>query len=391
MEAFYKTHTYLVEHVQSPVRRQLMDEIDWNHRLIGIKGSRGVGKTTFLLQYAKENFGIDPRCLYINFNNFYFTQHTLVEFAGEFCNQGGKTLLIDQTFKYENWSKELRECYDLYPQLHIVFSGSSVMRLIEENTDIQDIVVSYNLRGFSFREFLNLETAGSLKSYTLDEIIQNHVQIAKNICKTVNPLDYIAPYMNHGFYPFYLENRNFSENLLKTMNMMLEVDILLIKQIELKYLSKIRKLLYILMQNAPAGPNVSQLSTEIETSRATIMNYIKYLQDARLINLLYSERESFPKKPKQIYVQNTNLLHVLVPEKIDKEAERKTFFYNALHAKHKVNLSKYQNDFCIDGKLHFKCENSKLHKYSHKTFYAVDEIEIGTKNEIPLWLFGFLY
>jgi len=230
MEAFYKTHTYLVEHVQSPVRRQLMDEIDWNHRLIGIKGSRGVGKTTFLLQYAKENFGIDHRCLYINFNNFYFTQHTLVEFASEFCDRGGKTLLIDQTFKYENWSKELRACYDLFPQLHIVFSGSSVMRLIEENTDIQDIVVSYNLRGFSFREFLNLETANTLKSYTLDEIIQNHVQIAKNIAKTVKPLDYIASYLNHGFYPFYLENRNFSENLLKTMNMMLEVDILLNKK-----------------------------------------------------------------------------------------------------------------------------------------------------------------
>jgi len=391
MEAFYKTHTYLVEHVQSPVRRQLMDEIDWTHRLIGIKGSRGVGKTTFLLQYAKENFGTDRSCLYINFNNFYFTQHTLVEFVAGFCNQGGKTLLIDQTFKYENWSKELRECYDRFPQLHIVFSGSSVMRLIEENTDIQDIVVSYNLRGFSFREFINLETANALKSYTLDEIIQNHVQIAKNICKTVNPLDYIVPYMNHGFYPFYLENRNFSENLLKTMNMMLEVDILLIKQIELKYLSKIRKLLYILMHNAPAGPNVSQLSTEIETSRATIMNYIKYLQDARLINLLYSEGESFPKKPKQIYVQNTNLFHVLIPDKIDKDAERKTFFYNALHAKHKVNISKYQNDFCIDGKLHFKCENSKQHKYSNKTFYAVDDIEIGSKNEIPLWLFGFLY
>ncbi|MDO9154946.1 MAG: AAA family ATPase [Paludibacter sp.] len=391
MEAFYNIHTYLVEHVQSPVRRQLMDEIDWTHRLIGIKGCRGVGKTTFLLQYAKENFGTDTSCLYINFNNFYFTQHTLVEFAEEFCKRGGKTLLIDQTFKYENWSKELRECYDRFPQLHIVFSGSSVMRLIEDNTDINEIVVSYNLRGFSFREFLNLQTGETFTSFTLDEIIQNHVNIAKNICKTVNPIDFFSDYLHHGFYPFFLENRNFSENLLKTMNMMLEVDILLIKKIELKYLSKIRKLLYILMNNAPAGPNVSQLSVEIETSRATIMNYIKYLQDARLINLLYSEGESFPKKPKQIYVQNTNLIHVLSPENIDKEAERKTFFYNTLHAKHKVNISKYQNDFCIDGKLHFKCDLSKQNKHSNKMYYAVDNIEIGNKNEIPLWLFGFLY
>ena len=133
MEAFYKTHKYLVDHVQSPVRRMLMDEIDWTHRLIAIKGSRGVGKTTFILQYAKEHFGTDRSCLYVNFNNFYFTENTLVEFAEKFCAQGGKTLLLDQTFKYENWSKELRECYDRFPELHIVFSGSSVDTGVHED------------------------------------------------------------------------------------------------------------------------------------------------------------------------------------------------------------------------------------------------------------------
>jgi len=285
-----------------------MDEIDWTHRLIGIKGSRGVGKTTFLLQYAKDHFGTDRRCLYINFNNFYFTAHTLVEFAEEFCNQGGRTLLIDQTFKYENWSKELRECYDRFPELHIVFSGSSVMRLIEDNDDLQDVVLSCNLRGFSFREFLNLQAGTSFPSYSLDEIMHQHVQIAQNICQQVHPLDYFQSYLHHGYYPFFLEQRNFSENLLKTMNMMIEVDILLIKQIELKYLSKIRKLLYLVITSAPSALNVSQLSKEIEASRATIMNYIKYLKDARLLNLLYSEGDEFPKKPNQVYLHNTNLI-----------------------------------------------------------------------------------
>ena len=392
MEAFYKTHTYLVEHVKSPVKRLLMDEIDWSHRLIGIKGSRGVGKTTFLLQYAKDHFGTDRSCLYINFNSFYFTKHTLVEFVEEFYAQGGKTLLLDQTFKYENWSKELRECYDRFPELHIVFSGSSVMRLIEDNIDIQDIVISYNLRGFSFREFLNLQSGKTLPSYSLGEIIQNHVQIAQNICKQVHPLDYFQPYLHHGYYPFFLEERNFSENLLKTMNMMLEVDILLIKQIELKYLSKIRKLLYLLMCSSPGAPNVSQLSKEIETSRATIMNYIKYLKDARLLNTLYTEGDEYPKKPNQVYVHNTNLMYAVNPENINKDAERKTFFYNALHALHKVNMCKYQLDFCIDQHYHFRCENKPENgKHYSKAMYAVDEIEIGNKNIIPLWLFGFLY
>ncbi|HLP04091.1 MAG TPA: AAA family ATPase, partial [Paludibacter sp.] len=353
MEAFYKTHKYLVEHVQSPVRRILMDEIDWSHRLIGVKGSRGVGKTTFLLQYAKDQFGTDRSCLYVNFNNFYFTKHTLVEFAGEFCAQGGRTLLLDQIFKYENWSKELRECYERYTGLHIVFSGSSVMRLIEDNQDLQDVVALYNLRGFSFREFLNLQSGAAFPTYSLEEILQNHVAIADGICRQLNPLDYFQAYLHHGYYPFFLENRNFSENLLKTINMMLEVDILLIKQIELKYLAKIRKLLYLLMCASPGAPNVSQLSKEIETSRATIMNYIKYLKDARLLNTLYCEGGEYPKKPNQVYVHNTNLLHAFNQEQIDKNAERKTFFYNALRARHKVNLGKYQLDFCIDQQYHF--------------------------------------
>jgi uncharacterized protein len=392
MEAFYKTHKYLVEHVQSPVRRLLMDEIDWTHRLIGIKGSRGVGKTTFLLQYAKEQFGTDRSCLYVNFNNFYFTKHTLVEFAAEFCAQGGKTLLIDQTFKYENWSKELRECYFRFPDLHIVFSGSSVMRLIEDNQDLQDIVASYNLRGFSFREFLNLQAGTTIPPYNLEEIIQNHVQIAQNICQQVKPLDYFQDYLHHGFYPFFLENRNFSENLIKTMNMMLEVDILLIKQMELKYLSKIRKLLYLIMNTAPDAPNVSQLSKEIETSRATIMNYIKYLKDARLLNTLYAEGDEYPKKPNQVYMYNTNLMYAASLGNVDKVAERKTFFYNALHSRHKVNMCKYHMDFCIDQQYHFKCESRpETGKHYSKAIYAVDDIEVGNKNEIPLWLFGFLY
>ena len=392
MEAFYKTHTYLVEHVQSPVRRMLMDEIDWTHRLIGIKGSRGVGKTTFLLQYAKEHFGTDRSCLYVNFNNLYFTEHTLVEFAASFCAQGGTTLLLDQTFKYENWSKELRECYDTFPGLHIVFSGSSVMRLIEQNTDLQDVVASYNLRGFSFREFLNLQAGTAFTSYSLEDIITRHEEIAKAICSVVHPLDYFQDYLHHGYYPFFLEDRNFSETLIKTMNMMLEVDILLIKQIELKYLSKIRRLLFLIMNNAPAAPNVSQLSTEIGVSRATVMNYIKYLKDALLLNMLYADGDEYPKKPNLVYVHNTNLMYTINSGNVDKQAEQRTFFYNALHACHKVNVCKYHLDFCIDQQYHFKCENKpETGKHYSKVIYAADNIETGIKNVIPLWLFGFLY
>ena len=152
LDTFFQTHKYLVEHVNVPIRRGLMDEINWNDRLIAIKGSRGVGKTTFLLQYAKERFGQSRDCLYVNFNNLYFSDNSFLGFVDEFARAGGKTLLLDQTFKYPNWSAELRECYFKYPQLHIVFSASPVMRLTDENPDLKDIVKMYNLRGLSFRE-----------------------------------------------------------------------------------------------------------------------------------------------------------------------------------------------------------------------------------------------
>ncbi|MBO5960821.1 MAG: ATP-binding protein [Paludibacteraceae bacterium] len=391
MDSFIRTHRYLVEHVESPVRRQLMDEVDWSHRLIGIKGSRGVGKTTFLLQYAKERFGTSPQCLYINFNNFYFTQHTLVEFAGEFYRNGGRTLLIDQTFKYENWSKELRQCYDLYPELQIIFSGSSVMRLIDGNADLMDVVKSYNLRGFSFREYLNLQAGTLFPAYSLEDILKNHERIAADILQIVKPLWYFPDYLHHGFYPFFLENRNYSENLLKTMNMMLEVDILLIKQIELKYLSKIRKLLHILMNTTPCSLNVSQLSVEIETSRATIMNYIKYLQDARLLNLLYPKDGMFPKKPSRVFLHNTNLLYAVSVAKPDELSVMETYLYNMLHSRYKVyakrkgtTFSVNDHDFCV------YASDQRVKKNDH-VINAISGLEIGHKNNIPLWLFGFLY
>lgn len=297
-EAFFHTHSYLLEHTNAPVRRPLMDEIDWNDRLIGIKGTRGVGKTTFLLQYAKEKFGPnDRKCLYANMNNFYFQSKGIAEFAGDFVKNGGRVLLIDQVFKDPNWSKELRTCYDKYPELKIIFTGSSVMRLKEENPELNGIVKSYNLRGFSFREFINLKTGNNFQAYTLDEILQDHEHIIKTILPKASPTRYFQDYLHHGFYPFFLENRNFSENLLKTMNMMTEVDILLIKQIELKYLTKIKKLFYQLAVGGAKTPNISQLANDVETSRATVMNYIKYLADARLINIIYPKGQEFPKKP----------------------------------------------------------------------------------------------
>ena len=395
MEVFFRTHAYLVEHNQATVRRVLMDEIDWSDRLIGIKGTRGVGKTSFLLQYAKENYGPDDRkCLYVNMNNFYFQGRGLADFANDFVEQGGRVLLIDQVFKQPNWSRELRMCYDRFPQLKIIFTGSSVMRLKEENPEIGGIVKSYNLRGFSFREYVNLKTGQNFRPYTLDEIVNNHEHIVKKILPLCRPSEYFRDYLHHGFYPFFLEHSNFSENLLKTMNMMTEVDILLIKQIELKYLTKIKKLFYLLAVDGPQAPNISQLAQQIDTSRATVMNYIKYLADARLINMIYSPGQRFPKKPAKVMMHNPNLMYAIYPIEVDEQDVMETFFVNAMWKDHLVNQGTKIPYYLIDGKQKYRVCNARATgkvRYTGDTIYARYNTEVGRNNQIPLWLFGFLY
>ncbi|NPD91508.1 ATP-binding protein [Xylanibacter muris] len=395
MEAFFRTHSYLVEHTNAPVRRILMDEIDWNDRMIGIKGTRGVGKTTFLLQYAKENFNHDDRkCLYVNMNNFYFQARGIADFAGEFYHKGGKVLLIDQVFKQPNWSTDLRKCYDEYPGLKIVFTGSSVMRLKEENPELNGIVKSYNLRGFSFREFINLQTGNNFKPYSLDEILKDYNRIIKTVLPKVSPAKYFQEYLHHGFYPFYQENRNYSENLLKTMNMMTEVDILLIKQIELKYLTKIKKLFYQLAVEGPCAPNISNIANEIETSRATVMNYIKYLADARLINLIYPTGNDFPKKPTKVMLHNSNLIYAIYPIIVNTQDTMETFFVNSMWKDHTVNQSAKENFYTVDNNMKFKIIDSQAPgktRCSADTLFIEYNTEISKGGHIPLWLFGFLY
>ena len=391
MESFYRTHANLVEHTAAPVRRDLMDEIDWDAPLIGIKGTRGVGKTTFLLQYARERWGNDRSCLFVDMNNFYFAAHSIVDFAREFHRQGGRVLLIDQVFKRPGWAEELRQCREQLPDLRIVFAGSSVLRLKDPECPISDLVQSYNLRGFSFREYLNLRAGTHFAAIALDDILHDHESIARRILRQVRPLDYLQDYLHHGFYPFFLEKRDFSENLLKTMNMMVEVDILLIKQIELKYLSRIKKLLYLLAVDSQKAPNVSQLAGEIQTSRATVMNYIKYLADARLINMVYPGDDGFPKKPSRIMMHNPNLMYAVASAQVEEQDVLETFLVNSLWKDHTVSMGGRSASFVVDGRrpMRVTAEGSRV-KPSPDVTCAVHPLDAGRGNVVPLWLFGFL-
>ena len=411
LDAFFRIHDYLVAHSSMPIRRQLMDEIDWNDRLIAIKGGRGVGKTDFLLTRIKEiekawsempepeTVGrrkpkkslkdIRP-CLFVSMNDFYFTEHTLLDLAGAFAKTGGKYLFIDQLFKYQNWSRELKRCYSKYKELHIVFCATPVMPIDEDNNDLKDIVKTYNLRGFSFREYLNLQTGLRLRSYSLDELLLRHASISREICDRVHPLGYFQNYLKHGYYPSYLEEKSFESALLKVMNSQLEVDVLMIKQIDVACLHKLRKLLYILMRETPCALNVSNISDEIELSRATTMNYIKYLKDSRLINLLYPEGKNFPMKPTKVYMHNTNVALMNFTRNLDPMNLYETFFYNAIHGGHKVNATERTAMFIVDNKYYFDVKEKASSRDTIRPT-AIGDLEIGRGNQIPLWLLGFLY
>ncbi len=391
MEFFQNTHKSLLESTHFTLKRELAKSINWSDRLICIKGFRGVGKTTFLLDYLKQEFPGDNSVLYVNLNNFYFTKRSIISFADEFVKRGGKVLLLDQIQKYPNWSKELRQCYDQLPGLTVVFTSSPVLRIAENNIDLQGIAQVYHLEGLSFREYLNNATNSNFRVYKFEEILKDHVKIAGEIVAKVRPLAYFNDYLRHGYFPYFIGDPNFYTNrLLKHINLALEIDVPYINQIELKYLSKLRKLLHIIASESPFTPNVSKLATAVETSRATIMNYLRYLKNARLIQLLYANGgEDEMKKPDRVYMHNTNLLYAIAPDNTDKLNLQHTFFYNQVGYILQVN-STAKSDFLVDNQYHFILGGQNTDP-KRNTIVAADMLEIGIKNKIPLWLFGFLY
>ena len=392
MEYFFEAHKILVNASTDVIARELYHEIDWSQRLIGIKGFRGVGKTTFLLDVIRRQFGDSRECLYVNLTDFYFTKRRIFSFADEFYKRGGKVLVLDQLHKYPEWSAELRQCYDELPELKIVFSSSPVLRVIEGNDALKDIARIYHLEGLSFREFLNYKTDSHFPRIRFEEIITNHREIVPGIIQNVRPLAYFPEYLKSGYYPYFIKNQEFyGENLLRHINLALEIDVTYLNQIELKYLPKLRKLLQLIGGQMPFTPNVSKLSAEIETSRTTVLNYLRYLKNARIINLLVSNGTNGQlQKPDVVYLQNTNLLHVVAPDNINNQNLRSTFFYNQVGSRMRVSTSK-KFDFKVDDKYEFTVGGKYSRSEGENHFAAADMIETGEGNIIPLWLFGFLY
>lgn len=378
--------------------RELERKINWNARLISVRGSRGTGKTTLFLQHIKKTFSNNlNKVLYVNLDNIYFSNNTLVELAEKFASRGGTHLFIDEVHKYENWSKEIKNLYDDFPELHIAFTGSSLLEILNDRADLSRRTLVYELTGLSFREYLSLIKAHDFPIFTLEEILKNNEQISAEIASKIKPFEFFDDYLSFGYYPYFLEGKDdYSNRLNETLNMILEVELPMLRGLEIAYIPRIKKLLAVIGESAPFIPNITQLATKIGISRQTLLIYLKYLEDAKLINQLYKKSRglSVLEKPEKILMENTNLIELFNGENANTGSRRETFVLNQLLHSHKVDFSE-ESDFFVDSKYTFEVggKNKKRKQIQEipDSYIIADDIEFGTDRRIPIWLLGFMY
>lgn len=397
MENLQIKSNVVVQHQSLEIIREESSKIDWNDRLISILGARGTGKTTLMLQRLKTQYGLSNKAMYITMDDIYFTSNSLSDFALQFRQQGGEILFIDEVHKYPTWAQEIKNIYDFYKDLSIVFTGSSIINISRQNADLSRRAVQYELQGLSYREFLKLSGRVSLNALSLKDILERHVEIANDLSLQFKPLQNFGDYLKYGYYPFFLENINtYHMRVEKVVRLIIEEDLQFIAGFNPHHSRKIYQLMYILATNVPFKPNISKLSEKTGINRNMMVDYLHYLESARLINSLSAAGRSIStlQKPDKIYLENTNLLYALSPDNVDKGALREAFFMNQLsNTRHEIGLP-LKGDFLIDDKYTFeiggKNKTTKQLATIPDSFVAMDDIEAGIGNKIPLWLFGML-
>jgi len=397
MEKLFAKSLQKINNTSLSFTRSIVDEIYWDDKLIGIKGQRGVGKTTLLLQYLKRNFKQDRTNLYISLDDIYFSENKLTELVDSFVKTGGEILFIDEVHKYEGWSQEIKNFYDDYADLKIVFTGSSLLKILNARADLSRRAMVYDMQGLSFREFLNFSLKTEFSAYPLSEILDNHFEITVEINKKIKPLKYFSEYLKNGYFPFF---KTYKQNYLKRteeiINIVLEVELPSQRALNIGSVKKLKQLLYIISQSVPFKPNISKLSERIGISRNTLASYFKYLDDAKITRNLHSGNKGISdlQKPEKIYLENPSFVYALGEEHENVGNLRETFFINQISKKHNVVYTK-TGDFYLDNKYTFeiggKNKTSKQIAGIKDAFIVADEIEYGFNNKIPLWLFGFLY
>lgn len=395
---FIKQERFLAQ-TSIGIVRELMNKIHWNNRLIAIRGSRGVGKTTLMLQYIKLNYQPGSReVLYCTLDSIYFSNHTLLDFIDKFYLQGGKRLFLDEVHKYPTWSKELKEAYDLYPSLQIVFSGSSLLNILNADADLSRRCLPYNMYGLSFREFLMFYKDIQLPVYSLQDILANTSRICIDVNEKCRPVQMFNEYLHDGYYPFFTGNReDYYINIENVINLILEQEMPLLCNIDPAYVRKLKALLGILTSSVPFEVGITKLAGTIGLSRNSVIAYLQNLERAELLTLLYSDLRSVKKmqKPDKIYLQNPNLLYAISSTAVQIGTARETFVINQLSVNHEVEYGKAKGDFVIDHKYTLEIggaeKSFKQIADLPDSYVLADNLEFATGCKLPLWIVGLTY
>jgi hypothetical protein len=377
-------------------KRYFFDLVDFNDKLIGILGPRGVGKTTFLLQYLKSLDLPIGKKLYFSADSIETSDISLFEIADSFAKNDGKILVIDEIHKYPNFKKELKQIYDFLP-LKIIFSGSSAITLENSKIDLSRRAVLYRVNGLSFREFLELKTGKKFKTFKIEEILNNHIDIAYEILQEIKPLSFLKEYLQKGFYPFYFENPNtYFNKLEETINVVIEADLPFVFGIDIKNTIKLKKLVKLICGSEPFEINITKLAQKMEIDRTTLYQYINYLNLGNVFNILKSKTrgDSIFVKPEKIYLHNTNLNYCYCEnQKIG--TIRETFIISQLVYFYDLEYPA-RGDLIVDKKYTFEIggknkDFSQIREIKENAYLILDDIEAGNKRKIPIWLLGFLY
>lgn len=398
METLFKKHRLLISQVSTDIIRDAMNSIRWSKQLVGIRGSRGVGKTTLMRQYIKMNYGVQAgEALYCVMDSMYFTNHSLLDLAEQFHLMGGKHLFLDEVHKYRNWSKEVKEIIDLYSDMRVVFSGSSLLNILNADADLSRRVSSTNLAGLSFREYLKFYHQIDIPIYKLDDILADADSIYEKIKQLCYPQVLFDAYLKAGYYPFFDGDiDDYYAKIENVVNFIIEQEMTEFFDVESSNIRKIKAMLMFLCNNVPYEVNIAKLSAYLELNKATVLSYLSGLHKAELLYLLYSDNASVTKmqKPDKIYIHNPNILYALA-SKENIGTVRESFFVNQLSVKHTVEYGKKNGDFLIDGSITIEVggKDKSFEQIANipQSYVFADGIECPIGKKLPLWMAGLLY
>jgi len=404
MEDLFEISNRLINNTSNTFQRSMYNLIDWNQSLVEIRGSRGVGKTTLMLQKAKDVKSKGLTTLYVSLDLPYFFKASLFDFVNEFVKYGGEYLFIDEIHRYpsknkgSDWSLELKNIVDSFPSIKIVYSGSSILHLFQGNGDLSRRKASYLLKGLSFREFLALNKIIELDSINFTELVEKHTTYAENISQQIKPLLHFKNYLKIGYYPFYSDNEIiYFSQLQNIINLIIDTDLSYLTSISSNAKEQLKRLLGAISTTVPYVPNMKNLASMIDvTDQRTLLKYLQLLEEAQILQLVSSDAKGNKQlqKPEKILIQNTNLMYALGMNNTDVGTQRETFFYNQISTTEEIVYSG-KADFLVNDTYLFevggKNKGKRQIRGENNAYIVSDEIEIGFGNKIPLWLFGFMY